>query len=946
MGGLNLTQFGGALPLWNPVLLPDGQAAACKNGYMLTGAVEGWIQPTKLRQLQNSASKYAYRIPVISKSQAFAYGFIRSQPNSGDTITVGEWAYTFVSAITNPNVTPAINQVLIGATLAATAQNLVAALTYDYGAGTGSGVTYSNNVTVNPDVDPTSPTATPPDANPLQTISGTVTLTGGIAGTYTYIQVASIDTGSAYNNVALSAISVTRFFWSSTLTPTAFGAPAAFLQGGKNPSFDNAITANSTWLEFLDPDTDVVKSEVTNDEFNRFYFASPSLPPSYNTYDRIVAGEPAWLLGVPAPGCAPGISVSGGGAYSTLGAVNPSSATANASAQTVYLYPVIPTGTMQLESLSIDPAFTSAGSVNFAGIIYADAGSYASTTPTYPGTLLNTGNIVSSFTNGTPVSSAFTNPTTVFAGEVYWIGFILDVTSSLYLPEANTNQTYSFPAAFTVGPPATAPPPGGSGTTQNGADFVIIGNFQSSDVLEGRAYVYTFVTAYGEEGPPSPYTLVNGYSNATWTVSLFAPQPTDTGVDRNITNINIYRTIPGTAGDTVYFFVATVPVGTETYTDAAADNVVALNIQLPSTNWFGPPEDIEGFTAMPNGMVAAFKGNEVWFCQPYLPHAWPIGYMLTTDFPIVGMGITLGCLVVLTSAYAYVIQGASPSALSQTRCSLPNPCISKGSIVSTDNGVFYDSENGLIVVENTGVATNLTDNWIGRDNWQKLTPQKYVRAVPLIGQYLAFGTTSPPSVSPVDNSVAQSGFSMQLSPDTSSFSIWPQPGGHRVGFTQMGAPNNINVDNFFLDQWTGIALVIQGGWLYQMDFSDANPAPTRMIVDWTSKNYHAMSRRNYAAVRVFFTVPEGTAQQTPLPFTAAPNDGRWDVLVQNNPGVYGVLYTYANGTLVDAREIRGSGEILRLPSGFKAEFWQWRIVTRCVVNNVQVATSVKELGLV
>lgn len=942
MGALNLTQFGGALPLWNPVLLPDGQAAACKNGYMLTGAAEGWITPTKLRSLQNGASKFAYRIPVITQAQALSYGILISQPNNGDSVTVGEYVYNFVTALAGVY----LNEVLIGATLTATAQNLVSALTFDYGLGTNAGVTYSQGTTANPDVDSTSPSADPPDALPNQTISGTVTLTGGIAGVYLYVQVASIDVGNAYNNVVVSASAPSRFFWSSVQKPTSFATPAGTLLGGANPSFNSAITANSTWLEFLDPDTNVLKSEVTDDQFNRFYFASPSLPPSYNTYDRIVAGEPAWLLGVPAPGCAPGVSVSGGGAYSTLGAVNASTYSANAYSHTVYLYPVIPTGTMLLSSLAIDPAFTQAGRVNFAGIIYADASQISSVTPTYPGELLNTGTIISSFTSGNQATSVFTNPTTVFANQVYWIGFIIDRTESLFIPTTNTNQTYSFPATFSVGPPATAPVPGASGVNQNIPDFVIIGNFEQSSVLEGRAYVYTWVTAYGEEGPPSPFTLVNGYSNGTWTISLFAPQPADTGVDRNITNVNIYRTIPDTAGNTVYFFVATVPVGTETYVDNQPDNTVALNIQLPSTNWFGPPEDIQGLTALPNGMMAGFRGNEIWFCQPYLPHAWPIGYMLTTDFPIVGMGVTLGALVVLTSAYPYVIQGASPTALSQTRCSMPNPCTSRGSIVSTDNGVFYHSENGLIVIQNTGLSTNLTDNWIGRDNWQRLTPQEYLRAVPLIGQYLAFGSTSPPNVSPVDDSVAQEGFSLQLSPDASSFSIWPQPGGHRVGFTEMGAPNGVNVDNFFLDPWTGVALVIQNGAVYQFDFSDANPEPTRMIIDWTSKTYHAASRRNYAAAKVFFTVPPGTAKQTPVPFTAPPNDGRWQVLVQNNPGVYGVLFTYANDELVDAREIRGSGEILRLPSGFKAEFWQWRLVTRCTVNGIQVATSTKELGLI
>src|SRR6185369_5653239 len=99
---------------------------------------------------------------------------------------------------------------------------------------------------------------------------------------------------------------------STTNTTTTF-------QGGVNQTFDRDITGTATWLEFDDQDTDVMRSPVVNDTFGRYYFASPSLPPKYNTYDRIVNGDNAWLLGVPAPGCDPVVSVSGGGNTATLG---------------------------------------------------------------------------------------------------------------------------------------------------------------------------------------------------------------------------------------------------------------------------------------------------------------------------------------------------------------------------------------------------------------------------------------------------------------------------------------------------------------------------------------------------------------------------------------------------------------------------------------------------
>ena len=105
------------------------------------------------------------------------------------------------------------------------------------------------------------------------------------------------------------------------------------------------------------------------------------------------------------------------------------------------------------------------------------------------------------------------------------------------------------------------------------------------------------------------------------------------------------------------------------------------------------------------------------------------------------------------------------------------PCLSRGSILSSDFGVMYMSPNGLIQVTNTGTSTNTTEPWITRERWQQLTPQKYGRAIPLVGCYFCFGTEFNG-----DNSVAQEGFTIQLMMDSSSFTIWPQPGGHRVGF--------------------------------------------------------------------------------------------------------------------------------------------------------------------
>jgi hypothetical protein len=70
--------------------------------------------------------------------------------------------------------------------------------------------------------------------------------------------------------------------------------------------------------EFTNADTDVVRAPVFGDVHDRYYYASTSFPPRYNTRARIEAaskGEPgnqAWLLGINPPTVAPTLEVEGG----------------------------------------------------------------------------------------------------------------------------------------------------------------------------------------------------------------------------------------------------------------------------------------------------------------------------------------------------------------------------------------------------------------------------------------------------------------------------------------------------------------------------------------------------------------------------------------------------------------------------------------------------------
>jgi hypothetical protein len=58
---------------------------------------------------------------------------------------------------------------------------------------------------------------------------------------------------------------------------------------------------------------------------------------------------------------------------------------------------------------------------------------------------------------------------------------------------------------------------------------------------------------------------------------------------------------------------------------------------------------------------------------------------------------------------------------------------------------------------------------------------------------------------------------------------------------------------------------------------------------------------------------------------------------------WGVCRVYADDRLVFERGLMKSGELWKLPSGFKADFWQYEVEAFTKVLSVQIASSTKEL---
>src|ERR1035437_5974109 len=703
---IKIQQFGGMLPAWDPTLLPEGQAAQSTNGYLFSGSCTGWRLPKLLRALTNSAAKFAYRVPVITSGTAGNILHINVLPLAGDTVKIGELTYTFVAAVVNPF------DVLIGADRNGCAIALFAALTLSSGVGT----MYGTGTSATMAVDRTKPST-----------KNRFAITMGGGGGPSAVNVVADDPGEAYNGTTTTeSTSGVRMSWDTSS-----------YTGGVNKSFDSTITGSATWLEFLDQETDVMRSPVVDDKFNRYYYSSPSLAPQYNTYDRIAAGLPAWALGLYPPGIAPTVSVAGGGNQTLLGLPTSTSINSNTpGANTVWVAPITTTGAMSLDSIEIMPASPST-TAKFAAVLYSDNAGI-------PGTLISFGTIITGCVTGVPIISSFAQPPGLLNATKYWIGFMTDTAVGFQLAD-DTSSGGGLQQAntWTNGPPGIF-----SGSTPT-PDFQMWANCTTASIQDARAYVYTWLSAYGEESPPSPPTLTTGWSNGTWTIRMTAPVPDDMGVTRTIKSIRLYRTVSAITGSTVFFWVGDIDILSNSITttidtqatdgnlvstgslqvaDTWSGAIIAQNFQLPSTNWYPPEQGVNGIVAMPNGMSVGFRDNEIWFSEPYRPHASPPGYVITTEFPIVGLGIIGTSVVAATNGAPYAATGVNPGSMTLLKFPESAPCTSRGSILATSEGVYYSSTKGLIKIVTTGPMTNTTEMWITRDKWAQLTPQKNLHA--------------------------------------------------------------------------------------------------------------------------------------------------------------------------------------------------------------------------
>ena len=246
-----------------------------------------------------------------------------------------------------------------------------------------------------------------------------------------------------------------------------------------------------------------------------------------------------------------------------------------------------------------------------------------------------------------------------------------------------------------------------------------------SQTKYSTSYVYTFVSAYGEEGPPSLASAVfDKVDGQTVRVTLPAASVSGTGRgNNNITHKRLYRSNTG-SNTTAFQYVAEMSLGTGTYDDALDNDELAEVI--PSTYWIGPPNEdtstypegpMIGLTAMPNGIFAGFRGKRLCFSDAYMPHAWPVSYRITLEEEIVAIGMAGNGLIVTTKGTPYLVSGTDPRAMQVLRIEAAQACLNKSSLVDMGNMVMYAGADGLVAAAGTDVQV-ITEGVISPQQWR------------------------------------------------------------------------------------------------------------------------------------------------------------------------------------------------------------------------------------
>lgn len=403
-----------------------------------------------------------------------------------------------------------------------------------------------------------------------------------------------------------------------------------------------------------------------------------------------------------------------------------------------------------------------------------------------------------------------------------------------------------------------------------------------TETPESRAYIFTYVTNYGEEGPPNQALtsqVVDVYSDQSVTVNF----PSNPSGSYNLLKKRLYRT----DNQGVYRRVDDIGINTDTYNDTKTES--QLSEEIPTSDFFAPPDDASsdhpdgpmlGLVSLPNGFLAGFSGQTVAFSEAFQPHAFPVSYRLTMKSDVVAIAPLNTGLLVLTKEKPAIIQGMDPSAMSMTEVDSTLSCVSKRSVVDMGDVVMYASPDGLVMASDRGLKL-ATEDIISRDQWQALVPSTIV-GFQYEGHYVGFYNDGSES----------SGFIFDPRGGKNSYT--------KLSFHATAGFNDLENDELYL---------VIGGSVYK--FAQGS----NLSYTWRTKKFYVPRPIN-----------PGVAKVDCDSYSPAPT-----------------FKLYADGIEKHSVSVT-SDAVFRLPSGYKANEFEVEVSGSVPINEICVYESASELG--
>lgn len=445
-------------------------------------------------------------------------------------------------------------------------------------------------------------------------------------------------------------------------------------------------------------------------------------------------------------------------------------------------------------------------------------------------------------------------------------------------------------------------------------------------LINDVVYAYTYVTEFDEESAPSPVSAPLEWSpGVTVRVTDFSAAPGGRGINR----IRLYRSQTSALGITDLYFVAEFASSTTTHDHDLA--TAPIQEVIPSNEYDPAPDGLRGLTAMHNGMLAAFSGRELFFCEPYRHHAWPVQYRLIVDYEIVGLASFGSTLAILTKGTPYIAQGTAPENMVMEKLNTNMPCIAPRGIVDLGYAAAYPSNNGLALITPSNVQLVSRDLFSLQD-WRAMNPSEFF-AENYDNRYaFAFQTGQVDFIDSETPSSELTAIYDGGGPDSTSIEMVIYDGGNALsngGINSLGfidltgeQPYFIRTDQKVNNEPSGLYHCKESGMLAMICNSvdvRSFDSPLEPVAEyeWISKDFHFSGYENFGALLV---------ETENLPVTS----DNFSVEV------------YADDKLIYTGHV--ANVATRLPSGFLARKWRIEIRSKISVLLVAVSGDISDLA--